>query len=121
MSNLPVLAAAIVQAIRNSRGDSNHNLATVVQGMIAEAIEPELSQLKYMREWGSRCQDEMQKQAAAAMELRDLIHHIYIHDNYLDCGFMQMATPQKKLFVSVLEERGMTEAAERLKRGISED
>lgn len=140
--SLPALAAAIVHALRNSMGDSAHNQATMVQGMIQEAMDsvrvvdpenhpimenvkfvpsPESEQLKYMREWGSRCQDEMQKQAAAAMELRDLIHHGYIHSTYRDFGFMQMTTPQKKLFIALLNERDHKAAAERLSGFIAED
>lgn len=37
--NLPALAAEIVSRIRNSMGDSAHNQATVVQNLIAEAME----------------------------------------------------------------------------------
>lgn len=94
MSNLPALAASIVHMIRNSRGDSAHNQATVVQNMIAEAMKSEVQSLK------------------------ELIHHAYIHDNYRDLGISQMTTPQKKQFLAVLEELGMPESADFLKQWV---
>lgn len=50
-----------------------------------------------------------------------LIHHIYIHDNYADCGFLQMTTEQKKLFCAVLDNCGMTECVVRLREFIAEE
>lgn len=37
--NLPALSAEIVKRVQDSEGDSNHNIATVVQNLIAEAIK----------------------------------------------------------------------------------
>ncbi len=52
--------------------------------------------------------------------ISDLLHHAYIHSAYKDCGFMQMDTPQRKLFVSLLRRWDMPEIAERLKEFIAE-
>lgn len=62
----------------------------------------------------------IESQAQAINSLQQLIHHIYIHSAYKDCGFIQMDTPQRKLFVSLLKQVGMNECAERLKEFIAE-
>lgn len=62
--------------------------------------------------------DELQSES---WKLKSLLHHAYIHSNYRDCGFLQMTTEQKKLFVKLLEEWDHPAAAERLKEFIAED
>ncbi len=62
--NLPALSAAIVSAILNSRGDSNHNLATTVQNMIAEAVKhrnPSDPEMRWDDELG--CEDTLDGKA----------------------------------------------------------
>jgi hypothetical protein len=61
--------------------------------------------------------DELQ---AENWKLKSLLFHMYLHDNYRDCGFLQMTTEQKKLFVKLLEERDHVENAARLKQFIAE-
>ena len=62
----------------------------------------------------------IEAQSQEINSLKQLIHHIYIHSAYKDCGFIQMDTPQRKLFVSLLKQVGMNECAERLKEFIAE-
>lgn len=34
-------------------------------------------------------------------DLKDLIRHMWVHNNYPDCGYMQMTTEQKALYDKV--------------------
>ena len=52
-------------------------------------------------------------------ELKKLIKHAYIHSGYKDCGFLQMTTEQKLIFVDILESSDMKSCSETLRKNIS--
>lgn len=44
---------------------------------------------------------------------RDLVHTMWIHSGYPDCGYGQMTTPQKALYLHIINRPGQPKKAER--------